>query len=96
MKMVVVIYGAESDEDVMAALKAAGIDRYTKLCEARGEGQETQPKLATHIWPGKNNVLLLAVEDEAVPEVVRVVRELKREHPRAGVKAFVAPVEEIA
>jgi len=31
-----------------------------------------------------------------MPGILKVVQELKREHPRAGVKAFVMPVEELA
>jgi hypothetical protein len=27
------------------------------MVEARGEGTETEPKLGTHCWPGKNNIL---------------------------------------
>jgi hypothetical protein len=40
-------------------------------------------------------VLYLAVQDEEVRKVADLVRLLKEEHPRAGVKGFVLPLEEI-
>lgn len=93
MKMFLIIYGEAADEDVTAALKAMGIHGYTKMVEARGEGTETEPKLATHIWPGKNNVLLMAVADEEVARINERIRRLQQEHPRSGVRGFLLPIE---
>ena len=61
MKMFVIIYSDAADEDVIAALKEAGVHGYTKTVEVRGEGTDTEPKLGTHCWPGKNNMLMMAV-----------------------------------
>jgi hypothetical protein len=88
MKMYLIVYGEwRRDEGVIAALKALGIHGYTKMVEARGEGTETEPKLGTHFWPGKNNVLLMAVSDEEVARINERLRGLKEEHPRAGVRS---------
>jgi hypothetical protein len=92
--MFLIIYGEAVDEYVIAALKEAGIQGYTKMVEARGEGTETEPKLGTHFWPGKNNVLLLAAADEQIPGISERIREIKRDHPRAGVRSFLLPMEE--
>jgi hypothetical protein len=64
--------------------------------EARGEGTETEPKLGTHCWPGKNNVLMMAVADGEVPRIRERVRLLKEEHPRAGLRSFLMPMDEEA
>ena len=95
MKMFLIIYAEAADEAVIEALKAAGIHGYTKMVQARGEGTQSDPKLGTHIWPGKNNVLLLALADEEIPGIAARIRELKRENPRAGVRSFLLPMEEI-
>ena len=42
----------------------------------------------------RNNVLLMAIQNEECDVVKDVVRRLKQDHPRAGVKAFVLPMEE--
>ena len=94
MKMFLIIYGEAADEDVIAALKNAGIRAYTKMVEARGEGMESEPKLGTHFWPGKNNVLLMAVSDQEVHKISEAIRAIKAEHPRAGIQSFLLPMEE--
>jgi nitrogen regulatory protein PII len=95
MKMFFIVYSKAADEDVLCRIKEVGIRGYTKMKEATGEGSETEPKLGTHTWPGANNVLYVAVQDEEVPVVADMIRLLKQEHPRAGVKGFVLPMEEI-
>ena len=94
MKMYLLIYGSEADEEIVAALKHVGIRAYTKMVEVRGEGTETEPKLGTRVWPGKNNVLFMALPDEEIVHIDDLLRRLKVEHPRAGIRGFVLPLEE--
>jgi len=94
MKMFVIIYCEAADEDLVAGLKETGIHGYTKMVEARGEGTETEPKLGTHCWPGKNNIMIMAVADEEVPGIKDRIRLLREEHPRAGIRSFLLPMEE--
>jgi hypothetical protein len=61
MKMCMIVYSQAADYEVVAQLKKAGITRYTKMEEAHGEGEASEPKLGTHTWPGKNNVLFVAI-----------------------------------
>ena len=86
MKMFVIIYSDAADEDVIAALKEAGVHGYTKTVEVRGEGTDTEPKLGTHCWPGKNNMLMMAVADEEVPRIKEQIRRIQRDFPRARSK----------
>jgi hypothetical protein len=94
MRMSFLIYCEVADNAVISAIKKAGIKGYTKLEEAQGEGTETEPKLGTHCWPGKNNLLLMALDDGQVQGVRDMVRKLKRDHPRAGLRGFLLPLEE--
>ncbi|MDA8125857.1 MAG: hypothetical protein M0009_11805 [Deltaproteobacteria bacterium] len=94
MKMFLIIYCEAADEAVIAAIKEIGVHGYTKMVEARGEGTETEPKLGTHCWPGKNNILMMAVPDGEVPRIRERVRLLREEHPRAGVRSFLMPMDE--
>lgn len=94
MKMFFVIYAEESDEDIVAAFKNSGFKAYTKMSGLMGEGEETEPKLGTHYWPGNNNALLMAVSNEKIKPLCDLVRKLKVEHPRAGLRAFTFPLEE--
>lgn len=94
MKMFFVIYAEASDERVTAAFKNAGFRSYTKMHGATGEGEESEPKLGTHYWPGRNNTLLLGVPDEEIQTLIDLVRKLKVDNPRAGLRAFTFPLEE--
>jgi nitrogen regulatory protein PII len=94
MKMFLIVYSREADEDIVAAFKSSGITGYTKMQEVRGEGKETEPKLGTHIWPGMNNILFLVMDDDEVPPIKELIKRLKQEHPRAGLKGFLIPLED--
>ncbi|MEN6319849.1 MAG: PG0541 family transporter-associated protein [Syntrophaceae bacterium] len=94
MKMFLIVYSNAADTYVIAALKKAGIAQYTKMEEVHGEGIETEPKLGTHTWPGENNALFVAVPNEKVFLLTDILKQLKNEHPRAGVRGFILPMEE--
>jgi nitrogen regulatory protein PII len=94
MKMFFIIYSSVADEGVIDAFKKAGIREYTKMKEVHGEGTETEPKLGTHIWPGANNALFVAVSDEKVSLITNIIKSVKISHPRSGIKGFILPMEE--
>jgi len=94
MKMLLVIYAEAADENITDAFKKAGYKAYTKMHGATGEGQESEPKLGTHFWPGRNNTLFFAVPDEDIHRLCEFVKKLKEEQPRAGLRAFSFPLEE--
>jgi hypothetical protein len=94
MKMFFVIYATEVDDVVVSAFKNAGFKAYTKMCGLMGEGEESDPKLGTHYWPGTNNALWLAVQNDNVGLLCDLVRKLKEEHSRANLRAFIFPLEE--
>jgi len=94
MKMFYVIYAEAADDDIIAAFKKTGFRAYTKISGLMGEGEETEPKLGTHYWPANNNALMLAVSDDKIKPLCELVRNLKVEHPRAGLRAFTFPLEE--
>lgn len=94
MKMFLIVYSREADEDILAAFKSSGITEYTKMQEVQGEGKETEPKLGTHIWPGINNILFLVLEDHDVPQAKDLIKKLKQERPRAGIRGFLIPLED--
>jgi len=94
MKMFFVVYAEASDESITDAFKKAGYKSYTKMHGATGEGEESEPKLDTHYWPGRNNTLLMGVPNEEIQNLIELVRRLKIEHPRAGLRAFTFPLEE--
>ena len=94
MKMFMVIYAESSDESIIDEFKKAGFKSYTKMQGATGEGEESEPKLGTHYWPGRNNALFIVVHGEDIQKIHNLIKRIKIEHPRAGLRAFDFPVEE--
>jgi hypothetical protein len=94
MKLLIIVYSDALDETIMMAFKEADVKGYTKWKETFGEGNETEPKLGTHYWPGRNNVLAVVLEDEKVPIITDIIRGLKSKYPKSGIKTFILRVEE--
>jgi nitrogen regulatory protein PII len=94
MKMFLIVYSSAADWDVIETFKKAGVSEYTKMEEVHGVGRDTEPKLGTHIWPGSNNALFMAVSDEKVSLITDLIKKVKIKHPRSGIKGFILPMEE--
>ncbi|MDX9745013.1 MAG: PG0541 family transporter-associated protein [Syntrophales bacterium] len=94
MKMFYVIYPDYFDELMTKAIKRAGYKQYTKMHGLTGEGEESEAKLGTSYSPGRNKTLLMAVDDNEIPRLLEMMRELRAEHPKAGFRAFTFPLEE--
>ncbi|HEX2964902.1 MAG TPA: hypothetical protein VHO84_03925 [Syntrophorhabdaceae bacterium] len=94
MKMFIVVYNDAIDETLISAFKDAEITGYTKWRETIGEGEESEPKLGTHYWPGRNNVLAVVLDDDKVPVISDIIKKLKSRYPKTGIKSFVLQVEE--
>ena len=94
MKMVMIVFNAAIDEEIAEGLQDIGIDAYTKWPKVLGKGATSDPHLDSHIWPGVNSSIFLAVEDDRVPAVLDKVRELEASVGKEGLKAFVWSLEE--
>lgn len=95
MKMILAIYNVAIDEEVMEAVRKAGVCCYTKWPRVLGNGKRTGPRLDSHIWPGANCVTMMVVSDEIAPKVMQVLKELRQTIGQTeGIKAFVLNVEE--
>jgi hypothetical protein len=94
MKMFIVVYNDAIDETLVSAFKEADIAGYTKWRETLGEGEESEPKLGTHFWPGRNNVLAVVLDDERVPVLSDIIKKLKTRYPKTGIRSFILQVED--
>jgi nitrogen regulatory protein PII len=95
MKMFIIVYSWAIDDDVIAAVRKSGIKAYTKWTRVLGCGTETEPKMGSQIWPGENDVVTMVIKDEDAFKVKDVVLNLRKEHPRGGVRCFIVPVDEM-
>jgi len=95
MKMVMISYNVAIEEEITELLEKLEITGYTKWVNVLGKGKASGDHLDSHIWPGKNCVLFLAVDERKKEEIVEGVRALRKVVGHEGVKAFVMPLEEV-
>jgi nitrogen regulatory protein PII len=95
MKMLFIVYSWAIDDEVIAALTKSGLKAYTKWTKVLGCGSETEPKTGSKLWPSETDVLTIVVDNEDVAKIKEVVLTLKKEHPRAGLRCYIVPVEEM-
>ena len=96
MKAVTVIFNVSIEEEVLEAVRAAGVTAFTQWPRIVGQGPETGPRMDSHVWPGANTGLLLIVDDDTAVRVMSVLQELhdSPEGRQAGIFAYVTPVEQ--
>ena len=58
-------------------------------------GNETEPKLGSRVLPGENNILSVVVKNEDTAGVKDILLNLKREHPRTGIRCCILPLEKL-
>ncbi|MCX7766081.1 MAG: hypothetical protein N2246_05180 [Candidatus Sumerlaeia bacterium] len=96
MKMVLIFYNEAVDEEVNEALVEAGIESFTKWKGVSGKGKRGGTRLATHIWPGANNALAIVATEDRCRLLLDKIRQLRKtETGKAGLKAFMLPVEDL-
>ncbi len=92
MKLLLMIYDADFDEDVMETISTCGVTGYTKWDRVLGRGKSSDPKLDDAVWPGFNVAIAVAVEDAVEDEVMKAVEELSKRLGGKGFKVFEMPV----
>lgn len=95
MKLLLIIYDGGIDDDVMSIVEELAPAGHTKLFGAHGFGG-TGRKEATPVWPGSNNLLLVAVTPDQAAALVRALRELQATfHRKPGITVFGLEAEEL-
>lgn len=95
MKMVMIVYNEAIDTEVMEAMKKCGLKNYTKISGVFGRGNSSGIHLGNDIWPGRNNILYIACQEELAHQIISCVRQLRQRLGKEGIKAFILPLEEI-
>ena len=95
MKMVMVSYNEAMDLEVMEALSTCSIKKYTKILGTFGMGDTSGTHLGNDTWPGRNNILYVACEEDAAKKLLSCVKELRKTLGKEGIKAFILPIEEL-
>ena len=94
MKMVMICYNEAIDDEVMEMFEAYAQSNYTKVMGVCGKGTGSGTHLGTDIWPGRNNVLYTACDDDSAARLLKGVAALRQEYRDEGIKAFSWKLEE--
>ena len=94
MKLAIIIYGTPIDPEVTEAVEALGLDSYTKWREVLGKGRASGPHLDTHVWPGTNTVIMIALADDRVAALVDALKLIKERLSHEGLKLYLLAAEE--
>jgi nitrogen regulatory protein PII len=89
MKMVMICYNEAMDDEVMETLEGCALQNYTKFQGVFGRGTSSGTHRGDDIWPGRNNALFVAAEDEKAARLLSCVRSLRERFRSEGIKAFV-------
>lgn len=93
MKLVTMIYDSGIDEAVMEEVDGMRLSGWTRLFDAHGFGG-TGMRRGDQIFPGTNNLLLMAMPDEQVAELrQRMARLQATFRLKPGITLLVQPVE---
>ena len=98
MKLVFLIYHEILEDRVDNLFKEKGVDYFTEWETVKGKGKNSDAHLGTRIFPGYNNVRLIAFEDEKLLEkLADAIRELNKEsmRPDDKIRLFQLPLENI-
>lgn len=95
MKLLTIIYDTgieESMAELLDRLEVRGFTRFSELLGSGGRG----PKQNNPIFPGTNNLLLVALPDDDVERVRRAIRRLQSSFRlKPGVTILCQDVEEL-
>jgi hypothetical protein len=93
MVLVFIVYSNAVDDEIVETVKrhAGG---YTKFMGLHGEGNG-EPHLGSHVWPGVNNCIMVAMDDRALKEIQGDIEELKAKFPGVGIHLMVTGLKKI-
>ena len=95
MKMVMITYNEAMDMEVMEVLENCALKNYTKIMGVFGKGASSGTHMGNDIWPGKNNILYAACQEDDAKQLLSCVKNLRNKLGHEGIKAFTWNLEEI-
>jgi len=95
MKMYMIIYDVDHDENVMETLSQCCVMGYTKWTRVLGKGSRSNPKMDDAVWPGFNCVVMMGVDEESEPVVIEAMKSLHEGMGKKALKVFCWPLEKV-
>lgn len=95
MKAVFIAYDQAHHEAVIELLEKNSCRGFTSFGETQGRGSDKgEPHYGSHAWPSLGGAILTIIEDHRLGPVMNKLRDLDKEKPLLGLRAFVWTIEE--
>lgn len=96
MKAVFISYNQAYGDEIVDILDRQGQRGFTRFDGVSGRGsRDGIPHFNIHAWPEYNDAILVMVEDEKVPALLRELDCKDKETPDLGLRAFSWNIENI-
>jgi hypothetical protein len=88
MKMVMLVYNEAIDDEIMETLANCALKNYTKIKGVFGKGDTSGTHLGDDVWPGRNNILYIACQEQEAKQIFTCVSALRERLGKEGIKSF--------
>ncbi|TYB31783.1 MAG: hypothetical protein FXF47_02615 [Candidatus Mcinerneyibacterium aminivorans] len=95
MKKVSIIYSATIFEEMKKALEDIGIKAYSIIPTVYGKGLSTQPRFDSHVWPGKNQMIIIICDEKSSNLILDEVNQLRKKFPKEGIIGYIENIDDI-
>ena len=95
MKKVSIIYSATILEEMKNGVEDLGVKAYSIIATVYGKGLTTNPRYDNHVWPGKNQMMIIVCDEKSSKKIIEKINKLRVEFPSEGIVGFVENVENI-
>jgi hypothetical protein len=93
MKMLLLIYDVDFDEEVMETLTTCCVAGYTKWDRVMGKGERSDPKFDDAVWPGFNCAVMMGVDEALEQAMFEALTSLHKKMGGKALKVFSWPLE---
>lgn len=94
-RMIMLVFNEAIEEEVREAMKKSALKNYTQINGVFGRGETSGRHMGDDVWPGRNNIILTAADEEGGTRLIPYVQELSKKLGKEGLKAFVWDLKEI-
>jgi len=88
MKLILLVFHADNEEILHEILESRVGAGFTTWGPVYGKGRHSDPRMGTQIWPGENQMLIVALNDEEAETLRDALRKLGETPQGEGIKAF--------
>jgi len=92
MKALLIIFNIAITDKIMKILKNNELYAYTLIEKIKGKGLYGEPHFGTHTWPELNSAIFTVAKKENIINAFKELKNLDKELPKFGIKAYVFDV----